>query len=131
MTNKTRKPALTLIIVLAVMSLIAGVVAGLTYHSAAIHQQIRRQRLQTTARFATHSVRELIRQGRAQVPAPGEAQPLELNSFLTGGVKGTGTIECPADENSDSCEIDIRLKLSKTGVSHRSLFARPETQTSP
>jgi hypothetical protein len=113
MRHPSRRNALTLIIVLAVMALIAGVVVALTHQSAAMHQQLRHQRLQATARYGTHSAIALVHRNPELVSSTTEPFELEMESLLAGGLKGTGVIQCITIDDTTSCEIDIRLRQSR------------------
>ena len=131
MMHPSRRNALTLIIVLAVMTLVAGVVVALTHQSAALHQQLRHQRLQTTARYGTLSATALLRHHPEAMPSATEPLDLELDSLVAGGLKGTGSIQCATINDATSCEIDIYLQLSRKSLRERTAVPLQATSSQP
>ncbi len=126
MKQPYRRNALSLIIVLAVMALIGSVVAGLTYHAGTMHEQLRNQRLQATARYCAQSAESLIGKDAGVVRSDGEPLNLEMDSLMASGIKGKGVIQCVTIDNAPSCEIDIHVQLSQRSY----LLRKPVTPPS-
>jgi len=119
MRHPSRRNALTLIIVLAVMTLVAGVVVALTHQSAALHQQLRHQRMQAAARYSAHGATALLGRSLASVSSATEPFALDMESLLASGLRGTGVIRCSTINDATSCEIDIRVQQSRQVLRHR------------
>ncbi len=123
MRHRSHRRALSMVIVLAVMALVAGVIAGLTYQSAALHQQLRNQRMQTMARFSTYSADALLHgMDSAATRLIDEPLELDLESLQSAGMTGKGTLQCTATDEEPSCEIDILVRLSRQSHRRRTPF---------
>ncbi|GJM26764.1 MAG: hypothetical protein DHS20C16_31790 [Phycisphaerae bacterium] len=131
MKHPSRRNAMTLIIVLAVMALIGGVVVGLTHHTATLHQQIRHQRMKAAARYCTHSANELLHRSPASIPTDGDPLKLEIDSLFAAGLKGTGNIQCATIDESTTCEIDVVVRLSRRSIRRRTPVATQQLSHDP
>lgn len=113
MNHASRRKAVSLIIVLAVMAMIGSVVVALTYHAVTMHEQLRNQRLQATARYCAQSATELLRRNPDSLSPANEPLVLDLDALLAGGIRGQGEVHRTAIDDAPSCEIDIHLQLSR------------------
>ena len=132
MKQDGRRQAFALILVLAVMALLAGVVAGLAYHAGALHAQLRSQRVHAMARFASQSAVALVHQRSNDWSATRPAANVELSfdRLLSSGVTGVGMVEFSAADTPLTCDINVNLRLSRQVVHKRTSvqLVRPDTR---
>lgn len=100
-----------LIIVLATMTLIAGIVAGMTYHAGALHAQLQQQRLDATMRYATESAAAYVRHHREDWmnDPPRDSLKLESDALTRGTNVAEITINCGESAELQTCMANVKL----------------------
>ena len=100
-----------LIIVLATMALIAGIVAGMTYHAGALHGQLQQQRIDTTMRYATESAAAYVSlhsDDWVNNP-PTESLKLDSEALMRGTMTAEMTIDCEPSAKTQTCVVKTKL----------------------
>lgn len=100
-----------LIIVLAAMALIAGIVAGMTYHAGALHAQLQQQRLDATLRYATESAAAYVRLHHDDWINSPRTESLKLDSgaLMRGAMTAEIKIDCDPTASPQTCVVKTKL----------------------
>jgi len=111
MRTPDQRRGFMLIIVLAAMALIAGIVAGMTYHAGALHAQLQQQRLDTTLRYATESAAAYVRLHREDWmnDPPTDSLILESDALTRSTNVAEITVNCEASAESQTCMANVKL----------------------